>query len=105
MATYLKKVVGTIETDSTDAKVRETLERIIADVRKRGDLCVRELSEKFDGWSPSNFRLSTEEIEALVATVARETIEDIKFAQAQILRFAEAQKAALRDVEVETLPG
>jgi sulfopropanediol 3-dehydrogenase len=105
MAIYLKKVAGAMETDSTDAKVRETVERIIADVKKRGDLCVRELSEKFDGWSPSNFRLSTAEIEALVATVARETIEDIKFAQAQILRFAESQKAALRDIEVETLPG
>ena len=32
-------------------------------------------------------------------------IEDIKFAQAQIRRFAEAQRAALGDIEVETLPG
>ena len=32
-------------------------------------------------------------------------ITDIKFAQAQIRRFAQAQKDALRDIEVETLPG
>jgi sulfopropanediol 3-dehydrogenase len=32
-------------------------------------------------------------------------IGDIKFAQTQIRRFAEAQKAALKDIEVETLPG
>ncbi|HTB94621.1 MAG TPA: histidinol dehydrogenase [Candidatus Sulfotelmatobacter sp.] len=105
MATYLKKAAGTAETDAADASVRETVERIIADVRKRRDQSVRELSEKFDHWSPANFRLTKEEIEALMATVSRETIQDIKFAQQQILRFAESQKATLKDVEVETFPG
>src|SRR5215831_12893359 len=47
----------------------------------------------------------TDEIAALVAGVAPETIDDIKFAQAQIRQFAEIQRASLRDVEVETLPG
>jgi sulfopropanediol 3-dehydrogenase len=105
MATYLKKAVGTAETDAADASVRETVERIIADVRKRGDQSVRELSEKFDHWSPASFRLTTQEIEALLATVSPETIQDIKFAQEQILRFAESQKATLEDIEVETFPG
>jgi sulfopropanediol 3-dehydrogenase len=105
MATYLKKAVSTAETDAADATVRETVERIIADVRKRGDQSVRELSEKYDHWSPANFRLTTEEIEALMATVSRDTIQDIKFAQEQILRFAESQKATLKDIEVETVPG
>ena len=84
MATYLKKAVGTAETDAADATVRETVERIIADVRKRGDQSVRELSAKFDHWSPANYRLTAEEIEALMATVSRETIQDIKFAQEQV---------------------
>jgi sulfopropanediol 3-dehydrogenase len=105
MATYLKKTVGISETDAADATVRETVERIIADVRKRGDQSVRELSEKFDQWSPSDFRLSAGEIETLTATVSRETLEDINFAQAQILRFAQSQKTALKDIEVETIPG
>jgi sulfopropanediol 3-dehydrogenase len=74
-------------------------------VKTRGDVSVRELSEKFDRWSPPSFRLSTDEIQHLASTVAQETIQDIKFAQAQVLRFAQAQKATLQEVEVETLPG
>src|SRR5207247_7974090 len=49
--------------------------------------------------------LSADEIAALVAKVAPQPIDDIKFAQAQIRNFAETQRASMRDVEVETLPG
>jgi sulfopropanediol 3-dehydrogenase len=105
MAIYLKKAAGIEESDVADAKVRETVERIIADVKARGDTAVRELSEKLDGWSPAAFRLSTAEIESLVGRVAKDTIDDIKFAQTQIRRFANSQKTALRDIEIETIPG
>jgi sulfopropanediol 3-dehydrogenase len=105
MARYLKRAIDTAATDAADARVRETVEGIIAEVGRRGDAAVRELSEKFDRWSPPVFRLSQDEISAFVASVPPETISDIRFAQAQIRRFAEAQKAALKDVEIETLPG
>jgi len=105
MATYLKRKISQEQTDAADLKVKQTVEGIIADVKKRGDAAVRDLSQKFDKWSPLSFRLSKEEIDALVASVSAETIADIKFAQAQIRRFAEHQKAALKDIEVETLPG
>jgi sulfopropanediol 3-dehydrogenase len=105
MATHLKKAIAKSATEDADAKVRETVARMIADVRKRGDAAVRELSEQLDRWSPGSFRLSPGEIAALVDAVPRETIDDILFAQAQIRKFAEHQKAALHDVEVETLPG
>src|SRR6202030_2656405 len=88
-----------------DASVRETVERIISDVKQRGDAAVRVLSEKLDGWSPAAFRLSKSEIEGLVGSVASSTIDDIKFAQTQVARFAESQKSALRDLELETIPG
>jgi sulfopropanediol 3-dehydrogenase len=91
--------------DEADAKTRATVEGIIADVRTRGDAAVRELSERFDKWSPKSFRLSKSEIEDLVAKVSPQTIDDIKFAQQQIRNFAEIQRAAMKDVEVETLPG
>jgi sulfopropanediol 3-dehydrogenase len=91
--------------EEADAKIRNTVESIIADVARRGDDAVRELSERFDKWSPPSFRLSREEVESLIAKVTPQTIEDIKFAQAQIRHFAEIQRASLRDVEVETLPG
>ncbi|HTV45850.1 MAG TPA: histidinol dehydrogenase [Stellaceae bacterium] len=91
--------------DENDARVRSTVEAIIADIRARGDAAVRELSEKFDKWSPPSFRLSDVEIRDLVAKVSPQAIADIEFAQAQIRNFAEIQRAALKDVEVETLPG
>jgi sulfopropanediol 3-dehydrogenase len=78
---------------------------MLEDVRARGDAAVRELSSRFDRWEPESFRLSDEEIEAIVAQVDEQTLDDIRFAQAQVRRFAEAQRASMHDVEVETLPG
>ena len=105
MPTYLKRRIAAEVTDELDRKVRQTVESILDDVRKRGDPAVRELSAKFDKWSPPSFRLSKAELDAIVANVAPSTIADIKFAQSQIRRFAEHQRAALKDIEVETLPG
>ncbi|MDH3301624.1 MAG: histidinol dehydrogenase [Acidimicrobiia bacterium] len=78
---------------------------ILADVNDRGEEAVRELSEKFDGWSPESFRLSDEQIGEIIAGVDPRTIDDIKWAQSQIRNFAEIQRASMTDVEVETLPG
>jgi sulfopropanediol 3-dehydrogenase len=103
MATYLKRRIAQEVTDEMERKVRETVQAILADVKKRGDAAVREYSERFDKWAPK--KLSHSEIQAILGRVKPETLKDIEFAQAQIRRFAEHQKAALRDVEVETLPG
>jgi sulfopropanediol 3-dehydrogenase len=105
MPRHIKTAALKGQQEEADAKTRTTVEAIIADVKARGDTAVRELSERFDKWSPPSFRLSQDEIRALVAKVSPTTIDDIKFAQAQIRNFAEIQKAALKDVEVETLPG
>ncbi len=88
-----------------DAKVKATVEGILDDIKSRGDDAVRALSEEFDKWSPASFRLSDAEIDAAVSRLPNQSIKDIEFAQAQIRNFAEIQKAALQDVEVETLPG
>ncbi len=105
MIRYLKRGVTEEEKFAADRKVRQTVEAILDDVIARGDAAVRELSAKFDKWEPKDFRLSPAEIQALIDSLPAQVIEDIKFAQAQIRRFAEVQRAALRDVEVETLPG
>jgi len=105
MPTYFKKPLPAAESDAANAKVRETVATMIADVKQRGDAAVREFSERLDGWSPSDFRLSRSEIDAIVTSVPHKTIEDIRFAQAQIRNFAEHQRAALKDIEVETVPG
>jgi sulfopropanediol 3-dehydrogenase len=88
-----------------DAKVRATVEGILADIETRGDAAVRDLAVKFDGYAPPSFRLTPSEIEAAMQKVSARDMEDIRFAQAQIRRFAEAQRASMTDVEVETLPG
>jgi len=105
MATFLKRRIDKAITDANEAKVRETVEAILEDVGARGDAAVRALSQKFDNWSPPSFRLSQGDLDAIVGKVSPATIADIKFAQAQIRGFAEHQRAALRDIEVETLPG
>ena len=87
------------------ARVTASVESVLTDIQKRGDEAVRVYSEKFDNWNPPSFRLSQAEIDACFAALAPRDIEDIRFAQAQVRNFAEHQKAALRDIEVETLPG
>jgi sulfopropanediol 3-dehydrogenase len=105
MAKYLKQGLGQAEVDEADAKVRVQVEKILGDIETRGDQAVRDLSEKFDNWSPASFRLSEAEIEAAMSKVAKRDLEDIRFAQEQVGNFARHQKAALQDVEVETMPG
>jgi sulfopropanediol 3-dehydrogenase len=103
MALHLKRRIAKTVTEEMDRKVRATVEGILAEVEKRGDAAVREYSEKFDKWTPK--KLSKSDIEKILSKVDRSTLEDIKFAQAQIRNFAQHQRAAIRDIEVETLPG
>jgi sulfopropanediol 3-dehydrogenase len=105
MARHLKRGLDASAIKAADQKVRETVEAILADIEARRDAAVRELSEKFDKWSPKNFRLSEQEIERAIGKVQKRDLDDIRFAQAQVRNFAEKQKATLKDLEVETLPG
>ncbi|MGB0609244.1 MAG: histidinol dehydrogenase [Paracoccaceae bacterium] len=101
----LKQSKPESEKAQEDAKVRGVVESTLADVEQRGDVAVRALSEKFDGYSPKSFRLTPSEIEAAMQKVSARDMEDIKFAQDQIRGFAQAQRASMRDIEVETQPG
>ncbi|GLR51728.1 histidinol dehydrogenase [Shinella yambaruensis] len=103
--TYLKKGKSAEERSGDDATVRANVEAILADIEARGDAAVRALSVKFDRYDPPAFRLTASEIEALMNRVSARDMADIRFAQAQVRRFAEAQRASMTDVEIETLPG
>ena len=102
---HLKRSKPETERAEDDAKVRATVEATLKDIETRGDAAVRDLSEKFDGYTPKAFRLTPSEIEAAMQKVTTREMEDIKFAQTQIRRFAEAQRATMTDTEVETMPG
>ena len=102
---YLKSGMRPADAATGDAKVRAVVEEMLAAIGARGDDAVREYSERLDKWSPPSFRLSRAQIDACHAELPAQAIADIRFAQAQVRRFAEIQRAALQDVEVETLPG
>ena len=105
MITALKVAPGSQLLAAGRKDVSDVVAGVLADVRERGDVAVREASEKFDKWSPASFRLSTEEIAEIVAGVPQQVIDDILFVQANVRRFAEAQRASLSDFEIETMPG
>ena len=102
---FLKKSKPESERVEDDAKVRATVEDTLREIERFGDVAVRELSQKFDGYVPKNFQLNESEVLAAVQKVSPRDIEDIKFAQTQIRRFAEEQKASMSNIEVETMPG
>jgi sulfopropanediol 3-dehydrogenase len=105
VARYLKRGADSGSAQAADAAVTDTVQAILADVAARGDVAVRELSERFDGWSPSSFRLSANDIDRALAQVRKRDLDDITFAQAQVRGFAQKQRETLRDLEVETLSG
>jgi sulfopropanediol 3-dehydrogenase len=105
MARYLKSAISADQRAAEDAKVRQVVEAALDDIASRGDAAVREMSIRFDSWERDDFRLTEGEIRDCLDQVSAQDLEDIRFAQAQIRNFAEIQKGALQEVEVETLPG
>jgi sulfopropanediol 3-dehydrogenase len=105
MARFLKTGITEEKARADATDVRLTVERILGEIESGGIEAVRRYSKQFDNWDRADFRLTDAEIKAAYGALSAETIDDIRFAQAQVRNFAEIQKAALKDVEVETLPG
>ncbi len=105
----MKKIIklGKSNADNSEAdkNVKLTVETMLQDVIERGDAAVLDLSFKLDNWSPANFKLSAEQIQNIISSLSPGIIDDIKFAQTQIKNFAQKQREAFKDIEVETLPG
>ena len=105
MAVWLKTAVDVEVRLEAARQVRETVEGILADIEKRGDEAVRELSVKFDKWDREDYRLTDSEINQCIDSLDKQAIHDIEFAQKQVRNFAEEQRKAMKDIEVETYPG
>ena len=103
--TYLKRGKSGADRAEDDARVRATVEEVLKDIETHGDAAVRALSAKYDHYEPASFRLTPSEITAAMAQVSARDMADIRFAQDQIRRFAQAQRVSMTDIEVETLPG
>ena len=105
MIRYIKKRSETNNVSEDKLSIEETVRSILSDIRERGDAALRHYSGHFDNWSPANFRLSEDEIDAAISKLNKSEIEDIKFAQNQIRHFAQKQLETMNELEVETLPG
>ncbi len=105
MARYLKRGRDAGQRAEDDSKVRAAVEGILADIEKRGDAAVRELSLKFDQWDRKDYRLTDAEIRDCLSQLSQRNLDDIKFAQEQVRNFAQHQRDSMKDIEVETLPG
>ena len=105
MAKWLKQAISKQDKDEAQQQVRETVEKLLADIETRGDTAVRELSKRFDNWEPEKFKLSEKQIQDCINRLDTRTLDDIRFAQDQIRNFAQLQRDSMKDVEEETLPG
>lgn len=105
MAYQLKSSKPVQERQEAQRQIRETVELILMDIEKRGNKAIRELSVKFDKYDRQDYRLTDAEINSCMRRLSRQDIHDIEFAQEQVFNFARAQKACLRDLEIETRPG
>ena len=103
--TYLKTGKPDAERALDDANTKASVETTLVDIEERGDAAIRDLSAKFDNYTPKNFRLTDQEIEGLLAALSERELADIKFAQEQVRNFAQAQRDSMLDIEIETLPG
>jgi sulfopropanediol 3-dehydrogenase len=105
MSFYLKRGATAEAKADRDRSVRDTVEAILADIERRGDEAVRELSVKFDNWDRESYRLTKAEIQDCMDQLTGQDLKDIEFAQVQVRNFARIQRDSMKDVEVETLPG
>jgi len=102
---YLKKGKNAADRAVDDAQVSKIVEDTLQAIAEKGDEALREFSIKFDNYNPTSFKLSSAEIENLIKQVSKRDMEDIKFAQSQIRKFAQAQRDSMLDIEIETMPG
>ena len=100
MAKWLKHGISEEQAVQDNTRVREIVESILAEIAERGDAAVREYSEKFDQWSPESYRLSDEQIQACIDSLPESTLDDIRFAQAQVRNFAHLPRIMARNDEL-----
>ena len=102
---YLKRGRPEADRAEDDAQTATIVSATLKDIEKRGDVAVRELACKYDNYDRDMYRLTDNEIQAIIGKVSPEDMADIKFAQKQVRNFAQAQRDSMLDIEIETLPG
>jgi sulfopropanediol 3-dehydrogenase len=104
MIRHMKSARPTKESEA-QSTITATVESLLAEVAQGGDAAVRKLSKQFDGLDRDSYRLTDAEIASCMNGLTRQERIDLDFAQDQVRNFAQAQRATMLDLEVETLPG
>ncbi len=99
---YLKKAAKTPETETESA--RQVVADMLAEIERRGEDAVREYALKLDRW-PGDIIVTAQEIERRAKDVPAAIKRDIDWATAQVRSFALAQRASVKDFEIELTPG
>ena len=99
---YLKTATKSADTDHQD--VRDLVQVMLARIMIEGEKAVRDYSRTFDKWT-GDIIVSRDTLGAAASQVPEQLKRDIRFAHANIRRFAEAQRATLSDCAIEILPG
>ncbi len=105
MINYLKRGMAEAQRAADKNNVKDIVAASLAEIEAGGDVAVRAMSEKFDNYTPASFRLTDDQIHALIGKLTEQELADITFAQEQVRNFAQAQRDSMLDIEVETMPG
>jgi sulfopropanediol 3-dehydrogenase len=105
MAHWIKQARPKEQLVAAADTLKDNVSKILLDIEKRGDAAVRELSVRFDSWDRGDYRLTDAEIQESMNALTQREHDDILFAQAQVRRFADAQRKSMLDVEIESIPG
>lgn len=87
----------------TVSDIEDTVNAIFEEVKSEGDVVVKKYTERFDGVSLNDVRVSSDEIKKASALVSEDLKQAISLAQSNIEKFHAAQRT--EKVEVETMPG
>lgn len=99
---YLKQATRTAETGSEE--VRERVARMLRELETEGEAAARRFARELDRWE-GPIEVDAATLAAARAAVPERLQNDIRFAHDNIRRFAEAQRATIRDCEIEIVPG
>ena len=85
--------------------IETTVQEVIASVRAMGDAAVREFSSKFDGIDIESLEVTPADLKQAIGNLDHQARKDMQFAIERVREFAEAQRATILPLDIETLPG
>ena len=100
--TYLKRANKTAATGEAD--VRATVQTMLDEIEAGGEAKAADYARRLDNWGDEIVISAAERTQA-AAKVPAKLKDDIRFSHDKVRRFAQAQREAIRDTEIELLPG